>query len=369
VPEGVRGGRSPYRIKRLPAVADDYEDANGESVLSFVQAQDAALAPSEMPDPLSGPITVATAFEQYVKYLEDEGRAQAAIEAGYRGRLHILPLFGNHKVAGLTPQQLRAWLAQLARKLAKGRTDEKSVRQSRNSANRILNTFRAALNHAFRENEADIPSNAAWSSGRVKPFRNVDMARVRYLSVQEAQRLINACAPDFRNLVRAALLTGARYSELCRLHVRDCDVDSGTLSIGRSKSGKSRRVYLNAEGEQFFSQLCAGRGGNDAMLTTQSGEAWKRGEQRNSMLAAVERARIVPSISFHGLRHTYCSLSLMNGVPMQVIAGNLGHSDTRMVERHYGHLTPSFQRDAIRAGAPRFGLVRESKVRAMKPRG
>jgi hypothetical protein len=45
----------------------------------------------------------------------------------------------------------------------------------------------------------------------------------------------------------------------------------------------------------------------------------------------------------------------MNGAPLLVVGKNLGHSDTRMVEKHYGHLAPSYIADAIRAAAPRFG--------------
>ena len=45
----------------------------------------------------------------------------------------------------------------------------------------------------------------------------------------------------------------------------------------------------------------------------------------------------------------------MAGVPLMVVSRNLGHADTRMVEKHYGHLAPSYVADAIRAGAPRFG--------------
>jgi hypothetical protein len=40
----------------------------------------------------------------------------------------------------------------------------------------------------------------------------------------------------------------------------------------------------------------------------------------------------------------------------------LGHNDTRMVEKHYGHLAPSFIADAIRAGAPRY-RDRDRKLR------
>jgi hypothetical protein len=43
-----------------------------------------------------------------------------------------------------------------------------------------------------------------------------------------------------------------------------------------------------------------------------------------------------------------------------VVAKNLGHSGTRMVEKHYGHLAPSYIADAIRAAAPRFGIEASS---------
>ncbi|MEM7171870.1 MAG: hypothetical protein AAF530_16990 [Pseudomonadota bacterium] len=41
---------------------------------------------------------------------------------------------------------------------------------------------------------------------------------------------------------------------------------------------------------------------------------------------------------------------------LMVLAQNLGHSDTRMVERHYGHLADKFKTDMIRATAPTFGI-------------
>ena len=83
------------------------------------------------------------------------------------------------------------------------------------------------------------------------------------------------------------------------------------------------------------------------------------------MAAACERAKISPSIGFHGLRHTWASLAAMAGVPLMVVAKNLGHRDTRMVEMHYGHLAPSYVADAIRAGAPRFGFKPDKTVTPM----
>ena len=47
---------------------------------------------------------------------------------------------------------------------------------------------------------------------------------------------------------------------------------------------------------------------------------------------------------------------------MPVIAANLGHSDTRMTERHYAHLVPSHVAQVIRATMPKLGLVEPSLV-------
>ena len=43
---------------------------------------------------------------------------------------------------------------------------------------------------------------------------------------------------------------------------------------------------------------------------------------------------------------------VMDAVPLMVVARNLGHADTRMVEKHYGHLATSYVREAIRAAKP-----------------
>ena len=57
-------------------------------------------------------------------------------------------------------------------------------------------------------------------------------------------------------------------------------------------------------------------------------------------------------------------LAVMGGMPLMVVARNLGHADTRMVERHYGHMSPDFVADAIRKSAPRFGFTPDPKLAA-----
>jgi integrase len=165
------------------------------------------------------------------------------------------------------------------------------------------------------------------------------------------------------------LETGCRYSELTRLEVHDFNPDAGTLAIRRSKSGKPRHVILTDEGADFFRQVTAGRAGNALIFARADGKPWGDSHQCSRMRLACNAGRISPPITFHGLRHTWASLSVMNGVPLMVVAKALGHVDTKMVERHYGHLAPSFIADAIRAGAPKFGFETDPTVTPLRGAG
>jgi integrase len=144
--------------------------------------------------------------------------------------------------------------------------------------------------------------------------------------------------------------------------VQDFNQDSNTVTIRKSKSGKVRHVILTPEGAGFFRQYCAGRDGTEPIFRRADGSAWNKSDQSRPMRAASARARITPAINFHALRHTWASLAAMNGVPLMVVAKNLGHVDTRMVEKHYGHLAPSYITEAIQAGAPRFTITTTSNV-------
>lgn len=406
--DAVATGKSPYRVMTI-GVADDFQDADGTTIFTYAQAQARALEwrPAESGEAApAAPLTVAHAIERYISNLVNNGRRTDDIRS--RANLHILPQLGSTLVEDLTSERLQRWLADIAKQPAhvRGERDDKRPRQKqasdgaetqrrrRSTANRVATVLKAALNYAF--DAGLVSSNDAWGR-RLKTFRSVDAARIRYLSVAEAQRLINACDQDFRKLVQAALQTGCRYGELCRLQVHDFNADVGTLMIRESKSGKARHVVLTDEGIAFFKQLTVGRAGHGLILKNegrigralerehdrlmkvgssadnaraeeQAGE-WRPSEQGRPMTEASKRAKITPAVTFHGLRHTWASLAVMNGVPLMVVAKNLGHADTRMVERHYGHLAPSYIADAIRAGAPRFGVAKPTNVvRHEKPR-
>jgi integrase len=73
--------------------------------------------------------------------------------------------------------------------------------------------------------------------------------------------------------------------------------------------------------------------------------------------AATKASEIAPPMTFHVLRHTHASALAMRGVPLAVIAKQLGHADTRMTEKHYAHLAPNYVAQTIRAKFPRLRIA------------
>jgi integrase len=350
-------GDERYAVQTIGA-ADDHSPADGASILDFFQAQRkvrelAALAKT----PAKTAFTVAVAMDAYFDRLEHEGSRSLA-DAKRRARFHILPGLGDIPFADLTRDIISKWLTGMAGKGADGHSAQDAIRANRASANRVLTILRAALNQAFRDGDA--ASDVPWRT--VQPFRGVDAPRLRYFTKDEVTRLVNAAQGNFRDLVLAALHTGCRYGELGRLRGGDFNPESGTVFVGQSKSGKARHVVLTDEGRRFFEMLTVGRPGDVLMLTRASGEPWGPSNCTLLMAQACRTARITPPAGFHILRHTNASHLVMSGVPLNVVAQNLGHADTRMTERHYAHLAPSYVAETIRKFAPEYGTGEATNI-------
>src|SRR5215204_907815 len=207
-------------------LSDDLQDADGVAVLDYGEAQKAArewwraeLRREEGHDTRDGPFTVGDAVAEYLKTYERRG-GKAVYDTRRTAETHILPGLGGTTIAKLTARKIEDWHHRLAEQLARVRTKPGNkqrhrasdrtpdgIRKRRASANRILTVLKAALNHVWKAGH--VTSDDAWR--RVKPFKGVETARVRYLSEAEWVRLVNGCEPSFRNLVRGALLTGCRY--------------------------------------------------------------------------------------------------------------------------------------------------------------
>jgi integrase len=369
-------GAGAYATEAL-GVADDTLEADGVKVLDYWQAQEHARRWGERQRLIAegmvreGTYSVADAVADYLAEIAAEKRPTSVRNAKYIFDASILRDLGTLQLEKLTADRLTRWRNKLAtqpKRVRSKRTatepatrevadDEDARRARKATANRILTMLKAALNRAFQAGRAS--SDSAWR--KVKPFRRVDEAVVRYLSLAEARRLVRACPEDFRKMVQAALLTGCRYSELARLRCDDFNADSGTLAIRLSK-GKIRHVVLTEEGKAAFADWTTDRAHSDNVFLRADGEVWGTSHQKRPLDEASSRAEISPSVNFHILRHTHGSHLAMSGVPMGVVAAQLGHADTRMTEKHYAHLAPSYVAQTIRANFPLLGFSENAEI-------
>jgi integrase len=372
-----RPGSGSGYAKTTLGEADDVRDADGEAILNFEQADAAARRWFNEIAGTGGRPTAQTVADALDAYLEGfTGKSLGSTRA--RVESIIRPALGHLRLSTLTRQSIGDWHKARARSPAMLRTKrgaEKrnerpadtpdAVRSRRATANRDLTVLKAALNR-FADDHSGLPVYA-WRD--VKPFKGVDGAKLRYLNDDEARRLVNACDPEFRPMVQASLLTGARYGELAALKVTDIDLKAQTLWLRDTKAGKSRVVYLEDEGTRLFAAAVAAKRGDTLVFPRPDGKAWNPSQQARHLQRACANGKITPGATFHDLRRTYGARLALQGIPMAVIAEALGHADERITRRHYAHLAPSYVSTVIREGAAGLGIVEpKTKVTTLAAR-
>lgn len=377
--KGVQGGswvarwRDPEGRQKYTTlgIADDTLAADGLNALSFEQAQIKArawfedIASRTILGRAAGPYTVAQCMADYIAYLKKYKKSARHVRS--YAEAYILPHLGALDVETLTAERIDAWHTMIQDTPPRARTGKgksqayraadpdplEADRKAKRRANTYLVYLHAALNRALKaEKTGRNPKH--WMS--VKTFKEVDKARTNYLSESQAQFLANTSPPDLRDLIQLALVTGARYSELCAFNVGDFDASNGSLLVRTSKSGEKRHIILSEEGCRLCELLSVGRPLNQPLLRRANGERWQRDLHYRPFKQACVRAGLGSAFTFHELRHTWASLAVMNGAELIVIAKNLGHRDTRMVERVYGHLAEHYVARRIRKTAPTFGF-------------
>jgi hypothetical protein len=143
-------GHGGYWTKGI-GLADDYEDSDGKTILTFYGAQDAAkkLARGEDGVADSAPLTVDGALKDYRRDLEARGADTYNAE---HPRVHLSPTLLAKPVQLLTASELKKWRDSLLGKIAPA------------TINRLCNSVCAALALAAQHDER-ILNRQAWETG------------------------------------------------------------------------------------------------------------------------------------------------------------------------------------------------------------
>jgi integrase len=314
-------------------LADDFDPANGASVLDFWQAQGKArlLARKDLTgdEDAAKPITVAQALETYEQDLLTRGGDAANVG---RVRVHLPPALRDRAVTLLSSRELRRWRDGLARRLAPA------------TINRTCAAFKAALN-LVAEHDPRITNRRDWETG-LAALPDAEQPRNVILDEEVIRRLIALArgqSPEFGLLIEVAAVTGARVSQLARLEVQDLQLadNAPRLMMPSSKKGRGtkrvlrRPVPIPPGLASHLLTAAEDRPPSAPLLTKPSGAVWRKSDHSRPFARAAKAAGLDPTqVTLYALRHSNIVRQLLAGLPIRVAAVNHDTSIT-MLERVY----------------------------------
>lgn len=297
-------------------------------------------------------LTVRDACTRYVEHLRESKGTAGAGDAEGRFKRHVL---NNQKVCGvelskLTPAHLEAWRKSLRNK-ATARGEKSSADEAErpvekrpdSTLNRDMTCLRAALNLAYRDGL--VTSDFAWRS-KLRPVKNADRRRDAYLDADDRRKLISHAPEDLANLLRGLSLIPLRPGALAALTVANFDKRLKTLTVGKDKAGKDRKISLPDVTATFFANLCKDKLPAAPLFSRSNGKAWDKDAWKYPVKDAVKASKLPNDVTCYTIRHSVITDLIHSGLDTLTVA-QLSGTSVLMIEKHYGHLTRDHARDAL----------------------
>lgn len=274
--------------------------------------------------------TVLDAIDDYIDHLMVENSVRSAKECRQRLTKHVSESLEKITLANLTSLQVKSFRDNMVIKQDNDDLESKErTRKSRDSANRVMGMFKAAMNLAYRN--GFINTDAPWK--KVPSFRCVGRSRKIFLTDDQVSSLLSVTTGQFRQLLQVALNTGARYGELRTAKVVDFDGKQKTLRL-TGKTG-TRTVFLSEQAIGILTQASKLKHPNAFLLVKDDAQPWGEKDHSRRFKDAVVNGGLLSDTVFYCLRHYHISKALLARVSTQVIAENCGTS-IKMIESHYG---------------------------------
>jgi integrase len=342
-------GHGAYWTKAF-ALADDFEDADAKSVLTFYQAQDQAkkLARGDDGGTDGAPVTIDGALKAYRRDLE--ARQANPYNADWP-RLHLTSALLGRPVALLTNTELRKWRDALLGTMAPA------------TINRLSRCLCAALEQAAQSDER-IQNRQAWETGlaglpNAQEVRNIVLSDA---TVREFVAAAYGLDDAFGLLTDLLAVTGARPSQAVRLRVEDLHdhplrpklmMPKSAKGGGRNRSQKKLEhtsVPITIQLTARLKAAALGRADHAPLLLQPGGEPWPNNpgagyhREVKKIVAAIGAD---PEATMYSLRHSSIVRMLLANVPIRIVA-SLHDTSTRMIEKHYSRFITEHSDDLSR---------------------
>lgn len=277
--------------------------------------------------------------------------------------LHIKPALGGRQLDRLQANEIQAFYNRLT---ASGRKNTDNQGLSPRTVRYIHTVLKGALNQAVKENL--IRFNPAVLT---EPPRQV-RKEVKPLTADQVRLFLDAIKRDMLYpIILTDVSTGLRRGELLGLKWEDVDLKDGTATIRRTllqlqgqvilqedTKTKSSRATVKLPGvvikelkkikkQQAKSKLSLGEAYQDQGFVF----CWNDGRPFRPdfvyhRFKALLKENGLPSVRFHDLRHTFCTLLLEAGEDLASVSKLARHSSYSITADIYGHLTTGMQERA-----------------------
>jgi integrase len=340
------------------AQADDFDDSDLKTILTFFEAQDVAkgLTRAEHGSDDNAPITVCGALTDYRADLE--ARRANPYNAEWP-RVHLTSVLLSKPVALLTATELKKWRDGLLGKMAPS------------TINRLCRCLGAALEQAALH-EKRIQNREAWETG-LAGLPNAQEARNVVLPDDKVLEFVAAAyARDHQLglLTDTLAITGARPSQAVRLRVEDLDdhpvrpklmLPKSAKGGGRNRSAKKVERYSVPITPALAVRLkteAKGRAGEALLLMKSDGSPWDKNPGQNYHRQIDNVVTVIgldpAEVTIYCLRHSSIVRMLLRNVPIRLVA-SLHNTSVAMIEKHYSKYITEHSIDDI----ARIGLLLE----------
>jgi integrase len=313
-------GRQEYKSLGYESPALDF-DAAKQAAEQWFKLRDA-----DIKDEV---VTVADACRRYVEERETSKSKACArdAEARFERTVYDEPI-GKRHIAKLRAAQVKAW-----------RDD---LEMSPASRNRTLIALKAALNLAVRERNVAASQAQEWRD--VKPLPGAYRRRDLFLDLDQRRALMNAASGAVRDLIEAAMLTGARAGELANATRKQFDKRHCSMQF-TGKTG-TRIVPLSPAACALFARLAESKLPGAHLLTRDDGKPWSHSDWDELVREAAAKAELPAGVCLYTLRHSFITTALTSGMTTLDVARLVGTS-IMMIEKAYGHLVASAARERL----------------------
>lgn len=247
---------------------------------------------------------------------------------------NLLPVFGEQRLKDISPLDIEQYKLQRRKEITPA------------GVNRELALKKYMFSLAIK-----------WKKVNRNPVKEVKLfkeknQRLRFLSQEEIQKLIECSQPQLRPIIIVALHTGMRKGELLGLTWEDIDFKNNQIILDETKSGYSRKIDIDYKLKEYLFKL-ESRNTSDYVFLNKHGKPYR--DVNTALRIALKKARI-KNVTMHTLRHTFGAWHAMMGTPLPTIKELMGHRAIQTTMR-YIHLLRKHKQQVAAIYTRRLGVL------------